>query len=102
MNHPLNNMGYQNLRQRLMTVLRKLDEYLDIKIQKESKTKVWSLRFKWHGEMEDTVYVKKTKEELVQLLKVILLEKPEMTLKELKEYCFNEDVADFNFEEHNL
>ena len=104
MNHPLNNMGYQNLRQRLMTVLRKVDEYLDIKIQQEKPMKVWTLKFRWFGD-EDAVYVKKTKEELVNILREILDRpeiKPETPVKEIEQYCFEHEIAYFEFEEHTV
>ena len=35
MNHPLNNIGYQGLRQRLISVLGKLEEYIDYMLKAE-------------------------------------------------------------------
>ena len=112
-NHPLNNMGYQNLRMRLMTVLRKAEELLDIHIAaakkssiiSESNSTIWTLKFRWSGD-EAVVYVKKTKEEIEYLLKDILGDVipkiASMSTKDIENYCFEREIAFFDFEEHTV
>lgn len=59
-NHPLNNIGYQNLRMRLMTILRKLEIYLDLKIKEAKNESTESTDIKKSRNSDDT---KKPKED---------------------------------------
>ena len=116
MNHPLNNVGWSEVRDRLCHVLSLLTQYLEKQLQQEKveRATVYTLMFVWNGVVaqdETAVIVfnsRKDAQDYVRKLltlndaRTMLTELKDATMEELASYYYDTSEAHWSIRKHRI